>query len=78
MHRTIADFCCFDMPVALPNGTQPPVSMAIYPYVERDLCSSQPWLILHKVGVCSPHLDVRALPTDVLWTKGSTMWIASG
>lgn len=65
MRRTIADFCCFDMPVALPNGTQPPVSVSLYPYVEQDLCSNQPWLILHKVCTRSRQPSFRKVAVAV-------------
>jgi hypothetical protein len=34
------------MPTA--NGTASAVSLEIFPHIERDLCSEDPWLILHK------------------------------
>ena len=45
--RTIADFCCFAMAAANVSGGA--VSLDIFPHIERDLCSAQPWLVLHKV-----------------------------
>jgi hypothetical protein len=54
--RTIADFCCFEMPGLDPkyhNSPEiPPVMLDVFPSIQPDLCSSEPWLILHKVSPC--------------------------
>lgn len=42
--RTIADECCFGPPPS-PGVT----NYQLHDWVERDLCSSRPWLVLHKI-----------------------------
>ena len=56
--RTIADFCCFPMPAA--NATGGAVSLELFPHIERDLCSAQPWLVLHKARRQAPALTIHA------------------
>ncbi len=60
LRRTIADFCCFAMPAA--NITTGAVSLDIFPHIERDLCSAQPWLVLHKARLDRQILSRRTLP----------------
>ncbi len=44
--RTIADECCFGAPPS--PGV---VNYQLHEWVERDLCGSTPWLVLHKVRI---------------------------
>lgn len=50
LRRTIADECCFGPPPS-PGVT----NYQLHDWVERDLCSSRPWLVLHKVRVATLH-----------------------
>ena len=50
--RTIADECCFGAPPS--PGV---INYQLHDWVERDLCGSRPWLVLHKVRAAS-----RSLP----------------
>jgi hypothetical protein len=55
--RTIADECCFEPPPS--PGV---VSYQLRGWVERDLCGSRPWLVLHKA---------RSVPTVCPdWQRG--------
>jgi hypothetical protein len=46
LFRTIADECCFEPPPS--PGV---INYKLHGWVERDLCSAKPWLVLHKVRI---------------------------
>lgn len=61
MCRTIADECCFQPPPS--PGV---INYMLHDWVERDLCSSRPWLVLHKVPYCYPTVGQK-LQYSIRW-----------